>query len=186
MARFASLWSTLQDAATPAPYLLVDCAGLAAGRAEIPREIFSQVECLFTGELAQELADVGPYLGRLRSFEAGVVNTVEELLLRHVASVAIVLPRAGAEPTFSEVHRHFRKLNVVYGPSGQPLFFRYYDPRVVVEVLSVFEPAQLDAFFGPVDALLLADAEGRVLRCMRQGGELKVVPAQAGAQLERS
>ena len=179
MARFASLWTALKEAPATAPYLLVDCAGLQGGRAEIPRQIFSQLECLFTGDLAKELADVGPYLGRLRSLDAGVTSTVEDLLLRQVASLAVVPAQAdGAQPRFSEVHRHFRKFNVVYGPSGQPLFFRYYDPRVIPDVLQVFEPAQLEAFFGPMEALMLTDAEGRMLRCTRQGGAPSVIAGQ--------
>ena len=88
----------------------------------------------------------------------------------------VVLPLAAGDeaPTFSQLHRHFRKFNVVYDPDGKPLFFRYYDPRVIVEVLSVLEPQQLDAFFGPVESLVLVDGEARTVRCYRQGGRLAV------------
>ncbi len=58
------------------------------------------------------------------------------------------------------LHRHFRKFNVVYGPEGKPLFFRYYDPRVIVDVLKVLDEQQLKAFFGPVDRMLLTQADG--------------------------
>ena len=47
------------------PFLLIDCAGLPGGEGQILKDLFSEVECLFTGDLAVELADVGPYLGRL-------------------------------------------------------------------------------------------------------------------------
>ena len=79
-----------------------------------------------------------------------------------------------ADITFSQLHRHFRKFNVVYDPAGKPLFFRYYDPRVLIDVLSAFETDQLNAFFGPVDAVLVIDPERQVKRCRRQAGKLEI------------
>ena len=81
----------------------------------------------------------------------------------------------GADPlTFSELHRHFRKMNVVYGPEGNPLFFRYYDPRVLPSVLEVMEPDQLSTFFGPVERFALQDVEGRLHELRMHGGTLLV------------
>jgi hypothetical protein len=167
MASFADIWSGLQQAGKPLPYMLVDCAGIEGGQSRIPADIFSELECLFTGDLAVELADVGPYLGRINSFHASVAATVEELLTRQVGMLVVLqdVPADMGEPTFSQVHRHFRKLNVVYGPDGNPLFFRYYDPRVVVDVLQVMDAQQLQAFFGPVDKVVLVDQAGRAVQC---------------------
>jgi hypothetical protein len=173
MASFDEIWNGLQQAGSAPPYLLMDCAGMEAGAAALPRDSFSEVECLFTGELAHELADVAPYLGRIKAFDAEASAIAEDLLVRHVGM--LVLPRPDEQAlSFSQLHRHFRKFNVVYDPEGKPLFFRYYDPRVIVEVLSVLEPAQLDAFFGPVDSLVLVDGAARTVRCYRQGGKLAV------------
>lgn len=175
MASFDEIWTGLQQAGSAPPYLLMDCAGIEAGAAALPRDSFSEVECLFTGELASELADVAPYLGRIKAFDAEASAVAEDLLNRHVGM--LVLPRATQDEqglSFSQLHRHFRKFNVVYDPQGKPLFFRYYDPRVIVDVLAVLEPAQLDAFFGPVDSLVLVDASARTVRCFRQGGKLAV------------
>jgi hypothetical protein len=174
MASFGEIWMGLQQAGGAPPYLLVDCAGLE-GAAALPRETFSELDCLFTGDLATELADVAPYLGRIKDYDAEVAAVTEDLLKRHVGMLVVL--RGGDEqqaPTFSQVHRHFRKFNVVYDPEGKPLFFRYYDPRVIVEVLSVLEPEQLDAFFGPIESLVLVDGAARAVRCFRQGGKLAV------------
>ena len=177
MASFADIWSGLQQAGKPLPYLLIDCAGIEGGEARIPKHIFSELECLFTGDLAEELADVGPYLGRLNSFHSAVADTVKDLLSRHVGMLVVLqdAPPEKAEMTFSQLHRHFRKLNVVYGPNGNPLFFRYYDPRVVVDVLKVMDAKQLNAFFGPVDALVLFARSVGIVQCQRRGGALAVL-----------
>ncbi|MCG2595104.1 DUF4123 domain-containing protein [Ramlibacter sp. XY19] len=175
MASFGEIWTGLKQAGGGTPYLLVDCAGLDAGAAALPRGACTELECLFTGDLADELADVAPYLGRVKAFEGEVPGVAEDLLKRQVGMLVVVPPAPDGEaPTFSQLHRHFRKFNVVYDPEGKPLFFRYYDPRVIVEVLSVLEPQQLDAFFGPIDSLVLVDGEARTVRCYRQGGKLAV------------
>jgi hypothetical protein len=175
MASFREIWTGLKQAGGGTPYLLIDCAGLDAGAAALPRDACAELECLFTGDLAEELADVAPYLGRVKDFEGDATGVAEDLLRRQVGML-VVLPQApdGEALTFSQLHRHFRKFNVVYDPQGKPLFFRYYDPRVIVEVLSVLEPQQLDAFFGPVESLVLVDGDARTVRCYRQGGRLAV------------
>jgi hypothetical protein len=173
---FDQMWAAIRDAGKPPSFLLLDAAGLAGGRAEIPEHIFAELECLFTGDLADELENVGPYLGRLGSFEPVVLDSVMALMRAHVATIVVLRDaEGGEEPSFSDMHRHFRKMNVVYGPEGQALFFRYYDPRVLPDVLSVFEPAQLAGFFGPgVEAVWLCNAEGQPVRCYRQGEALRV------------
>ncbi len=177
MAKFSDIWTQLEQAGGPLPFLLIDCAGLPGGEAQIPKDLFSELECLFTGDLADELADVGPYLGRLQSFDPAIASVVEDLLESHVGTLVVVVdppPDAGTL-TFSQMHRHFRKFNVVYGPDAEPLFFRYYDPRVILDVLKVFEPSQLEEFFGPVESLVLVSNSKRALRCLRNAGTLMVM-----------
>lgn len=173
MAGFDQMWAGWKAAEGPVPYLLVDAAGLEQGASALPRGLCSEIECLFTGDLALELVDVAPYLGRLASWDQPVREGVEALLRDHVG--VLVLPKPGREgeaPGFSELHRHFRKLNVVYGAGGQPLFFRYYDPRVLPDVLSVLDAQQLQAFFGPVDSLVLFNLQGRPLQCYPESGRI--------------
>jgi hypothetical protein len=174
MASFQDLWAGLEQAGGASPYLLIDCAGIEAGAAALPRDACAELECLFTGDLAEELADVAPWLGRLRSYGHEAVAVAEDLLQRQAGMLVVLAAGEGAPPTFAQLHRHFRKFNVVYDPGGKPLFFRYYDPRVIVDVLKVLEPEQLDAFFGPVDSLVLMDATQAPVRCFRQGGKLAV------------
>ena len=172
----ASIWGSLEQARKPTPYVLIDCAGIDGGQSGILREAFSELECLFTGDLALELADVGPYLGRMKSYDPNVKAVLENMLESHVALLlTLEIPVAEHEEiTFSQVHRHFRKFNVVYDPTGKPLFFRYYDPRVLVNVLAELDAEQLNDFFGPVDTMILADLNGVATSCALQGGKLLV------------
>ena len=103
--------------------------------------LFAESESVFTGDLAVELADVGPYLARFRNFDPASEEIARHLLESHAGMLVVLPVEPGAAPIgFSQLHRHFRKFNVVYDPGGKPLFFRYYDPRVIVDVLAVLSP----------------------------------------------
>jgi len=174
MTTFANFWLGLKQNAQAAPYLLIDCAGIEGGEARIPKSVFVELECLFTGDLADELADVGPYLGRLTTLSDEVGAVVKDLLDRQVALLVTLQDtvRPEDEVSFGQLHRHFRKFNVVYGPDGAPLFFRYYDPRVLPDVLGVLDEKQLKAFFGPIDNLAYAEQNGQIMSLRVQAGEL--------------
>lgn len=173
MAQLSDLWTRWRDAQRPPPYMLLDGAGFEQGAAGIPRQAFAELECLFTGDLADELEDVAPYLARLASWDNVVRDTVDGLLRGHLGM--IVLPALAAqEQTFADLHRHFRKHNVVYGPEGQPMYFRYVDPRALLDVLDAFDGRQLEAFFGPVEMLVMHDREAQLAQCWRRDGGLVV------------
>jgi hypothetical protein len=176
MSAFTEFWSQLSQPGQPAPYMLIDCAGVEGGAERLPRDIFDEFECLFTGDLAEELEDVAPYLGRLGSLAPEAQAVVEDLLARHLGILVMLPLPVGSDepPSFSQVHRHFRKFNVVYGPEGKPLFFRYYDPRVIIDVLKVLDEQQLIAFFGPVDRMLLTQEDGVLVNCAVASGQLLV------------
>ena len=62
------------------------------------------------------------------------------------------LPRA-------RLRHHLRKLTLVEMPGKGAVYFRFYDPRVLREVLPVFDDAQRAQFFG--DAVAEAICEDR-------------------------
>lgn len=135
-------------------WVLIDAAGLPDGRNSIDESKFSEVECLFTGDLADELADVAPYLALVGVLDEAIIGYLQYLLQEQCAVLVI---DEKSELTFSETHRHFRKFNVVYDPEGKPLFFRYYDPRVLSCTLSVFDTQQLNTFFGFFSAFFVGN-----------------------------
>ena len=160
MTNFNEMWSGLQQPGNSLPFMLIDCAGIEGGAAQIPRYIFSEVQCLFVGNLATELADVGPYLGQLQSFSADVARTVQNLLAKHAGMLVLIgdKPKDGVYPSFSHVYRHFRKCNLVTGPDGEQLFFRYYDPRVLMQAMQAFDAEQLKELFGPVGSFVVFES----------------------------
>ena len=102
-------------------------------------------DCLFTGDLEPDMAEVAPYIVRVEpdgKFTEWVLSGWGE----HWGVFAVV----PAEMDLATLRRHLRKLNMVYGPDNQPLYFRWYDPRVLRMVLPTCDAAQLQEIFGPV------------------------------------
>ena len=100
--------------------------------------------CLYLGEKADELATVAPYLLSLTRedpFTQWLMNNgwgkSWGIFLRSSASL-------------KELHRHFRKFLMVYDEKGTPLYFRYYDPRVLRVYLPTCNGSELQTLFGPV------------------------------------
>ena len=104
-----------------------------------------EFDCLFAGELEPDMAEVAPYIARLEpdsDFSEWVMSGWGE----HWGIYAVV----PAQLDLAAVRRHLRKLNMVYGPDNQPLYFRWYDPRVMRMVLPTCDAGQLQEMFGPV------------------------------------
>lgn len=155
------LLTLVRESGSERLWVLIDAAGLESGRTEIDESRFSALECLFTGDLETELSDVAPYLGLMDS-----VDEDGAALLAHYIELdsAMLLIDRQPELSFAQAHRHLRKFNVVYGPEGNPVFFRYYDPRVLPSVLEVLDAAQRASFFGPFQQVILRGADGGLRR----------------------
>ena len=62
---------------------------------------------------------------------------------------------------------------MVYDEDGKPLYFRYYDPRVLRAFLPTCNADDLKVLFGPVDDYLLESEDGAdVLRFAVADGKL--------------
>lgn len=102
--------------------------------------------CLLPGELEPGLAKAAPYLVQL---PAGC-PFLELFLMQGLGRHWGVLATADAD--FRKLRMHLRQFLTVWDPAGQPLFFRYYDPRVLRTYLPSCHPDELYDFFGPVTA----------------------------------
>jgi len=105
--------------------------------------------CLFRGELDPELAMTAPYLVQLPP-----ESPFTELLLRqgwgkHWGILAV------SSEELRILRLHFRKFIMVWDPEGKPLYFRYYDPRVLRVYLPTCSADELRTVFGPVSAYVL-------------------------------
>ena len=173
---FWNFWRDLAQNSPSALYLLIDCAGIDGGRSRLPAQIFDRLESLFSGDLADELAELGPYLGQLIDMSDEVGAVVLDLLDRRIA-VLLVLHQQTAprvEPGFNQLHSHLRKFNVIYSPTSTPLYFRYFDPRVLDDVLRIMQAPQLIDFFGPIHTLTLVNEFHQLTQCSCRNGQLAI------------
>src|SRR5919206_403386 len=60
---------------------------------------------------------------------------------------------------------------LLYRRDGTPLYFRYYDPRVLNVFLPTCSGAQLKEMFGPVDAFVAESEAGDAMTIYRLNGE---------------
>ena len=65
------------------------------------------------------------------------------------------------------VCQSFRKINMVQKPSGNAVFFRYYDPRVLRTYLPTCEPDEIKTVFGPVKEIVMEVEKEGQLQCFK-------------------
>ncbi|MCX6623126.1 MAG: DUF4123 domain-containing protein, partial [Acidobacteria bacterium] len=132
----------------------------------------SRFESLYVGAAA-ELDEVAPYLVQ-------IAPTAD--LLR-----ALVLAGWGQDwgcylcsnAPFEEIRNHWRRWLLVESPEGKPLYFRFYDPRVLRVFLPTCTHDESERFFGPVHCFLVEDSQpGLLLHFARHHQEFRcdVVP----------
>ena len=116
-----------------------------------------QCQSLYEGEQGATLAQVAPYLVRL---------VKESLLLEAVVKegwgknwgVYLTSPS-----DLQEVRRHLRHFLQVKLPSGEQVYFRFYDPRVMRVFLPTCTPEDTTQFFGPIQNYLVEDENPKKL-----------------------
>ena len=90
-----------------------------------------------------------------------------------VGSDAVLCVSEGAQ---ADVASHFRRLLKVQTESGERLYFRYYDPRVLRAFLPSCSEEQVESVFGEVQAFYFYRAGAGVELCRRkQDGGLEFV-----------
>jgi hypothetical protein len=102
--------------------------------------------CLLPGELDPELAQAAPYLVQLQAQAPLAELLIAQGWGRHWGILA------GSDAPWRAMRMHCRKLLSVWGPDGQPLYFRYYDPRVLRIYLPTCNSDELHTLFGPIAA----------------------------------
>ena len=122
--------------------------------------------CLYRGDLIPELARAAPYQVTLERESPFTGWLLRAGWGRHWGIFAV--SRADWRP----MREHLCGLTVAYDPDYQPLYFRYYDPRVLRVYLPTCDGDELRALFGPVSRLLCEDGEGGLLKYWVAGGRL--------------
>ncbi len=126
-----------------------------------------QVEslCLFRGELDPDLAQAAPYLTVVQPETPFTEWVLQEGWGKHWGIFAI------SNTNFRTLRQHFRSFLMVYTPDGKPVYFRYYDPRVLRTYLPTCNARELRTVFGPVLRYIAEDKDPNVLLRFQPDGE---------------
>ena len=117
--------------------------------------------CLFSGELDPMLEAAAPHLVQLQQ---------DHPFTRAVLSLGwndhwgIVL-HAGGDMDFHAVRQHLRRHLRVVDAGGNPMFFRFYDPRVFRMVIPVLASKTRREFFGSIRRFIVESDQPDAVRC---------------------
>lgn len=124
--------------------------------------------CLFTGDLEPDMAEVAPYLVRLYPRAPFTDWVLKEFWGKHWGIFA------HSRQPLKEMRKHFRSLVTVYDEEGNPMLFRFYDPRVLRRFLPTCKPDEIKTFFGDVERFFAESKEDeKLMRFENQNGNLK-------------
>jgi len=155
--------SELTGAMKDAPLYAV----LDAARSErIPtllKESVDEVRSLYDGVTAETLAHVAPYLVRLRE-DSGLLSRLVIEGWGNAWGVYLTCSRR-----LRDIRAQLRKILMVTLEEGdpEPVYFRFYDPRVMEVFLPLCNPRQEDDIFGEIDRFHFEDSDGRLVRATR-------------------
>ncbi len=110
--------------------------------------------CLLTGDLPPDVVYAAPYLVYL-SPDSKFADWVFEQAFGKHWGVFVQSPRS-----MIEMRRHFRALMQAYDENGNPMKFRFYDPRVLSKFLPTCNGGELKTLFGEVQAFYAESENG--------------------------
>nr|ELR5039518.1 DUF4123 domain-containing protein [Providencia stuartii]ELR5080661.1 DUF4123 domain-containing protein [Providencia stuartii] len=142
--------------------------------------------CLYSEPIQPEIAELAPYL-------VEATPEVRKWLSQSDTPWGIYVY---TQATMRELRQHLRKYLMVMIPGqDKPVFWRYYDPRNVWDVLSTFDNWRLHTFLGPIKKLETQlwgeheESDFELERCrypesVKQSGKLMKLTASQYADIE--
>lgn len=125
---------------------------------ELLHESVEQYQSLYDGVRGETMADAAPYLVQLPNGSALLRRLVQEGWGK---AWGVYFRCAGAHKM---VRRHFRRLLFVESESGDRLYFRFYDPRVLRVFLPTCTVQQCATLFGEVSVFWMESSGGEIVR----------------------
>lgn len=125
-------------------YAVLDGASVTG----LPNKLFETGawhSCLYRGELADDLLHAAPYLVHLAPASDFTNWLFTECWGKHWG----IFAQSAVSP--NGMMKHFRSLLTVYDEAGNPMLFRFYDPRVLLPFLLTCAIDELNTIFGPVN-----------------------------------
>ena len=131
------------------------------------RDSAPTAQSLFQGSRASELALVAPYLVPLAPDDF-----LTTWLLQNGWGNNWGIFCESSEAT-ADLRRHFQRVFSVYNDEGKPLYFRFYDPRVLRVYLQSATPSDLEKIFGPVQSFYIeGDTPDSLTQYLFSAGQL--------------
>jgi Domain of unknown function (DUF4123) len=113
--------------------------------------------CLYRGELPADLIYVAPYLVHLLPGAEFTNWLLAECWGRHWGIFA------QSPSSLVGVRKHFRSLLIVNDETGNPLLFRFYDPRAFLSFLPTCNQEELSTFFGDINYYFAESNDAAIL-----------------------
>ncbi len=112
---------------------------------DLPQKLFEMEPphlCLYEGELSDELIHTAPYVVLLEPDSDFTEWLLGECWGKHWG----IFAQSPVSPV--GMRKHLRGLLTVNDESGNPMLFRYYDPRVLLPFLMTCNLGELETIFG--------------------------------------
>jgi hypothetical protein len=120
----------------------------ACDEAEVPSKIDEigrdRAACLYKGALDEDVQEVAPYLV---SVDTQLLDWMLETFDTRPWGVFVV-----STADLRTLRQHLRDLLVVEGIDGEPMYFFFYDPRVLSTFIDTCDAEELEELYGPVMA----------------------------------
>lgn len=145
-------------------YVVLDGAAIDRLLARLHAPDCPPGKCLFPGELAADMMAVAPYVLPFDPRSTFGEWVLEAGWGRHYG--VILHTRAD----LAGIWRHLRTIVKVFDADGRPLYFRFYDPRVLRLFLPTCSAAQLGTLFGPIEAFCCEGDNDRDALAFRNTG----------------
>ena len=161
------LWKTAETGMNQSVFAIID----GARRKKIYTTLTAsdaQYRCLLPDDTPPVLVEAAPHLVLFRS-DSQLLKLVIDQGWGDCWGIFFV-SSAGLEV----LRRHFSNFIMARVEGQEPLYFRFYDPRVLRIYLPTCNARELEHFFGPVSAFIMeGDEPSTLLRFSRADSELR-------------
>jgi pSer/pThr/pTyr-binding forkhead associated (FHA) protein len=148
-------------------YAILDAARDPVVLARLVLECKEEYQSLYEGDEGVKLAAFAPYLVALPR-ESTFLETIVRDGWGKSWGVYLTCDRP-----FKEVRKHLRRLLMAELEGGKPVYFRFYDPRVLRVYLPTCKPQERSEFFGPIGGYILEGETEDLLLGFTPKGEVR-------------
>ena len=123
---------------------------------DLPKRLFDSDlpnYCLFRGDLTPDVVHMAPYVVQLKRNREFTDWVLSEGIGKNWGVCV------HCRHSISELRRHFRSLIYVHDENGNPLIFRFYDPRVLRTFFPTCNPGEIKSIFGKIETFFVESEE---------------------------